>query len=259
VDGVVARLDPTDLGVGAHLQWKLQALIAEPQPHAARRSGLCEAGEDGADHCNDGLVGMKQHLAVGLAPHEAHGQATPQLATCGLIANAAVETGAQHMQLGLAHRPLQPEQQTVVEQRWMIDAVGIANQRVGEAGEVDQAVPIGIVARKARHLQTEHEPNVGERNLSGETRKAGSCNRTGAGKAEVLVDDENAVLGPAQLAGLAGKCILALRRFAIVLDLRGARLTKIDDRLTREMHCRDLGTLIHCPSPSPQRQPACGR
>ena len=115
----------------------------------------------------------------------------------------------------------------------MIDAVGIADQRVGEAGKIDEAVPIGIVARKARHLETEHEPNVGERNLGSETREAGSCNRAGAGKAEVLVDDENAILGPAELARLAGKRILPLRRFAIVLDLRGARLTKIDDRLTR--------------------------
>jgi hypothetical protein len=32
-------------------------------------------------------------------------------------------------------------------------------------------MPIGIVARKARHFETKHEPNVGERNLSSETRK----------------------------------------------------------------------------------------
>src|SRR5262245_65322700 len=98
---------------------------------------------------------MKQNLAVGFTPHEAHGQDTPQLATCGLIANAAVETGTQHMQLRLAHRSFEAEQQTVVEQCRMIDAVGIPDQRVGEASEVDEAVPIGIVARKARQLETE--------------------------------------------------------------------------------------------------------
>lgn len=32
----------------------------------------------------------------------------------------------------------------------MIDAVGVANQRVGEAAEVDEAVPVGIVACQAR-------------------------------------------------------------------------------------------------------------
>src|SRR5262245_63809343 len=148
---------------------------------------------------------MKQNLTVGLTPHEAHGQATPQLATCRLIANAAVETGSEHMQLGLAHRPLQPEQQTVVEQRRMIDAVGIPDQRVGEAGKIDEAMPVGVVAGEPRHLETEHEADAGERNLSSETSEAGSCNRTGAGKAEVLVDDENAILGPAELARLCGE------------------------------------------------------
>src|SRR5262245_45211679 len=103
------------------------------------------------------------------------------------------------MQLRLAHRSFQAEQQTVVEQGRMIDAVGIPDQRVGETGEVDEAVPIGVVAGEPRHLETEHEPNMGERNLSSETREAGSCNRTGAGKAEVLVDDENAILGPAEI------------------------------------------------------------
>jgi hypothetical protein len=54
VDGVVARLDPTDLGVCAHLQRKLQTLSTEPQPHASRRTGLCEAGKDRADRRHDG-------------------------------------------------------------------------------------------------------------------------------------------------------------------------------------------------------------
>ena len=229
VDGVVARLNPADLGVRAHLQRKLEALIAQPQPHAARRARLCEACEDGADRSHDGFVGMKQDLAVGLTPHEAHGQAAAQLATCGLVANAAVETGSEHMQLGLAHRSFEAEQQTVVEQRRMIDAVGVADQRVGKAGEIDQAVPVGIVAGKARHLQAEHEADTGERNLGGETREAGSCNRAGAGQAEVLVDDENAILGPTELARLAGKRILALRRIRDCARL-GSRSTGADRR-----------------------------
>ena len=58
--------------------------------------------------------------------------------------------------------------------------------------------------------ETEHEPDAGERNLGRETREAGSCNRTGAREAEVLVDDENAILGPAEVASLAGKRILPI-------------------------------------------------
>jgi hypothetical protein len=31
----------------------------------------------------------------------------------------------------------------------MIDAIGIANERVGETAEIEQAIPIGVVASKA--------------------------------------------------------------------------------------------------------------
>jgi hypothetical protein len=34
----------------------------------------------------------------------------------------------------------------------MIDTIGVADQRVGETGQIDEAVPIGVVARQARNL-----------------------------------------------------------------------------------------------------------
>jgi len=46
------------------------------------------------------------------------------------------------------------------------------------------------------------------------------------------------------LASLAGERPLPLSRFAIVLDLSGARLTQIDDGIAREMARRDFGALI---------------
>jgi hypothetical protein len=70
-------------------------------------------------------------LSGHVAPDEACRQATPQLSALSLVADAAVETGSEHVQLRLAHRALQTEQETVVEQRRMVDAVAIADQRVG--------------------------------------------------------------------------------------------------------------------------------
>jgi hypothetical protein len=70
----------------------------------------------------------------------------------------------------------------------MIDAIGIANQRVGEAGEIDEPMPIGVVAGKPRYLETEHETDACERHLGGEAGKARSCDRAGTRKAEILVD-----------------------------------------------------------------------
>lgn len=83
--------------------------------------------KDIADDGDDGLVRVKAHLALHLAPHEADRQAAPELAARGLVADAAIEARAQHMQFRLTHRALEPEQQSVIEQCRMIEAIGIAD------------------------------------------------------------------------------------------------------------------------------------
>src|ERR1700716_3216122 len=106
----------------------------------------------------------------------------------------------------------------------MIDAVSIANKRVGEAAEIEQAVPIGIVASEAGHFETEHDADVSERNFGGETGEAAAVAR--AGQAEVFVDHDDLLRRPAKRGCLECQSILALRRFAIALDLCGRGLSK---------------------------------
>src|SRR5262249_35287138 len=100
--------------------------------------------------------------------------ATPEFAARRLVANAAIEARAQNVQLGFAHGALQPQQQPVIEHRRVIEAVAIADQRVDEAGEIDEAIPFGIVAGQARDFQTQHEADTGERHLGSEPGKAGA-------------------------------------------------------------------------------------
>src|SRR5271157_2276504 len=178
---------------------------------------------DGGDH---GLVGMEADLAIGLAPDKADRQSSAQFTARRLVANAAVETGAQDVRLGLAHGALEPEQEAIVEQDGMIDAVG-----VGEAAQLDEAMPI-VVARQARDLEPEHEADVGERDFGGEPGETRSRDKAGAGEPEVLIDDDDAIGGPAEFTGFGGKRILSIGRLAIVLDLGGAGLAQVDDRLT---------------------------
>jgi hypothetical protein len=103
----------------------------------------------------------------------------------------------------------------------MIDAVRIADQRIGETGEVDEAVPIGIVASEPGHLEAEHEADTGKRDFGRQTLEAGAYNGAGAGDAEILVDDNDAIVRPAKLARLGCKRVLSVGRSAIVLDLGG--------------------------------------
>jgi hypothetical protein len=202
---------------------------------------------------------VEADLAIGFAPDKADRQSSAQFTAHRLVANAAVEAGPQHMQLGFAHRALEPEQEAIVEEGGMIDAVSIADQRIGEAAQLDEAMPIGVVARQARDLEPQHEADVGERDLGSEPGEARSRDKAGAGESEVLIDDDDAIGGPTEFAGLGGKRILSIGRLAIVLDLGGAGLAQVDDRLTREMAGRDLGALIHRFPPSSIWATACGR
>lgn len=97
------------------LQREFEPFRAEPQPDAPGRTGLGKPHEDVADGSDDGLVRVKAHLAVLLTPHEADRQAASEFAARGLVADAAIESGAQHMQFCFAHRALESEQQPVIE------------------------------------------------------------------------------------------------------------------------------------------------
>lgn len=93
-----------------HLQRECEPLRAAPEPDAAHRACLGETGEDVADGSDNGLVGVEAGLAIGFAPAKADRQSSAELTTCCLVANAAIEAGPQHMQLGFAHGALEPEQ-----------------------------------------------------------------------------------------------------------------------------------------------------
>src|SRR4249919_1987906 len=95
------------------------------------------------------------------------------------------------MQLSLAHGALEAEQQSVVEHRGMIDAVGIADEGVGEAAEIEQAIPVGVVAGEAGNFEAEHDPDMAEGDFGSEPGEAVALDDTGTGKPEVFVDNDN--------------------------------------------------------------------
>ena len=178
--------------VGSSPGGERQALAAEPEPDATRGVELGEAVEDGADRAGDGGIGVEADLAVALAPDQADRQTPPQLAAGRLIANATVEPGAQDVQLGLGHRALEPQHQTIVEGGGMIDTIGVADQGVGHAAQVEQSIPVGVVAGKARDLEPEHDPDVAKTDLRGQAGEATPVAGSGTRKAEILVDHDHA-------------------------------------------------------------------
>ena len=101
---------------------------------------------------------------------EADRQGQRELAAARLVEDAAAQARAQHVQLRLAHRALEAEQQPVVEVRRVVDAVLVQDERVGQRADLQQSVPVGGVACEAGNLQAEHDtcaphPDLGDQLL----------------------------------------------------------------------------------------------
>ena len=125
------------------------------------------------------------------------------------------------MQLRLAHGALESEDQTVVEQGRVVDAVGIGDQGIGHAAQVQEPVPVGVIARQARDLEAQDDADLGEGDIGRQPGEAGALGEPRAREALVVVDDGDLIAVPAELDGAMDQRVLSLRRLAMVLDLRG--------------------------------------
>ena len=111
----------------------------------------------------------------------------------------------------------------------MIDAVAIPDQGVGDAAEIEQAKPVGTVARHAGDFEPEHDAGVAEahfRNHACEPRTLGeSCAR----HAQIFVNDDHLIFGPTEFLGLLEQSILARGGLAVVFDLSRGGLANVDE------------------------------
>src|SRR5208282_361653 len=246
----VSGRDPADILKRVRLQREAQALRAEPQPYPPRRAHFGKAVEDGAQRSGDRFVRMQQDLAVTLTSHEADRQAPTQLTTLCLVADAAEQPRPQDVQFCLRHRALQAQHQAVVEQPRVVNPVGIADERVGDTAEVQEAVPVGVVARQTGDLEAEYDPDLTERHIRGHAREAGPLAEAGTGDAEIFIDDLGLFAGPSQVDRALGQVVLPRSRLPIVLDLGAAGLAHVDNRAPAQMVGGDLGVVTHGRAPA---------
>src|SRR6516164_1436341 len=242
--GVRGR-DPAHIGKGVRLQREAQALRAKAQPHAPRRAHLGKALEHRTDRRRHRLIGMQQHFAVRLAAYQTHRQPSMQLTACGLVADAAEQACTQDMEFGFRHRALEPQHQPIVEQARMIDAVGIADEGMGDAAQIEQTVPVGVVAGQARDLQSQHDSDLTEGHFSDHAGKTSTLGKPRARDPEVLVEDLDLIAWPAECHGAFGQLVLPRGGLPVVFDLGGARLAHVDHRTPAHMIRGDLAQFAH--------------
>ena len=107
------------------------------------------------------------HLPIGdlldallFTAHEPDGHLPHGMAAAHLQFERLACTLAQQSQLELAHRALEPEQQAVVERARVVHPVGIDEQRFGQRAQINQVMPIAVVARQPRGLQRKHRAGL---------------------------------------------------------------------------------------------------
>ena len=211
MDGGIRWSNPANRAVHVSAQWEAKAFGAKPEPDLARRSQLCEFCEHGTNGADHGRVGIEAHFAVPFAPHKAHGQTAAQFTACCLVADAAIQPCAQDMKFRFRHGAFQSEDQSIVESCGMIDSVAVPDQSIRHAAQIEQAIPVGVVARQARDLQTQHDAYMAECHFRRHAGESGALHRSGAGQAEIFIDHDHLFSGPSQLAGPFHQSILPRR------------------------------------------------
>ena len=109
------------------------------------------------------------------------------------------------------------------------------------AHKLQQLVPVLARAGQPAHLQAEDQPDVVETDLGEQPLEAEPALGRGPALALILVDDEDAVRGPAEFDGPVDEGVLAVGGFPVLGDLLGGGLADVDDGQPVEMPGLDLG------------------
>src|SRR5215475_15068628 len=99
-------------------------------------------------------------------------------------------------------------------------------------------MPIVVVARQPRGIQTQHQPRLAEANLGDQPLEAAAAVARRTGLPEVVINDLNPFLGPAEQGCTIDQPILQLGALLMLTDLAGSRLAHVNISQLGAMRCR---------------------
>jgi len=225
--------DLTGMGTGCEPAREEQALLPEVTDGPGRGAGAPERREERAHGLLHRGVRIEHHPARRIG-HEADRQPDLQLAAAGLGALATDQSGLEHMQLGLAHRALEAQQQPVVEVARVIEAVLVADEGLGHGADLEQPMPVGGAAREAADLETEHDAHLAHAHRGDQACEALPV-AVGARAPLVAVDDDDPLMVPAERDRPLPQRVLAPGALGVLHHLAQRALADIQIRLTRQV------------------------
>src|SRR3954469_20811640 len=107
--------------------------------------------EDEPDRLPHPLIRIEADL-TGWALEVATRHVEAKFAAFCLVPAPLIEAGAHDVQLCFGHRSFEPEQQAVVVESGIIDAVAVSNQRACQRADLQQLIPIAARAGETRDL-----------------------------------------------------------------------------------------------------------
>jgi hypothetical protein len=151
-------------GPALNAAWKLEVL-RQLGNHCTGRVCLTKGFEYRAHTRLDARIRV-QHHCFDCVVGQPYWQWNLKCAALGFVALAAQQPRFEQMQLCLAHRALQAEQQTVIKVRRVVDAIFIADQTASERTYFQQPLPVGVVASKSRNLKAQQNTRMTDGNLT---------------------------------------------------------------------------------------------
>jgi hypothetical protein len=139
---------------------------------------------------------MEEDLTILFPPEKANREASAQLSPGGLIANASFESGTDDMQFSLGHGSFESEKEPIVKESRMVEPIFIADLSVGDAAQIEEPIPIGIIAGYSGDFDGENKADVTQGHLCGHHGEAMALGSSRARTSEVLVDNFDLRFGP---------------------------------------------------------------
>src|SRR6266571_4527356 len=129
-------------------------LLVIPQKHLAQRAHLFKAEK----HSANGLL----HFSIWRhfdpccpASNIANRHLRHHLSAPDFLVICLPSALSKDPYLEFTHRSFQTQKHTIIEQAGIIDAFGVDHNRFGEHAQIDQMVPITIIASQSRSFQCE--------------------------------------------------------------------------------------------------------
>ncbi len=250
VDRRVGRLGPADDPRAGGPARQPQTIRAQRQHHLTCRTQLVEPVEHSRDRGADRLIPAEHHPVV-LVVVQPDRQQLAQLAPRGLVPQPGIEPRPQHVQLGLAHRALQPKHEPVVVVTGVIHPVRVGDQGVGHRAQVQQVIPVCVAARQPRHFDAQHQADLPQPDRGDQSLKPSAGVGIRPRTAQVVIDHPYPVSWPPQVPRSLRQFVLPVEAFGVLPHLRHRRLPHIHPGFPPQMRGPDLAQLSHRCRPRP--------